>query len=179
VKDQELNPRPHTPRPAALPVKVEQWEHEGMDRNPSVSTSSHKCVHSKKWSPLHGWDWTLEQFSSHRRNCLPQTKSPLPAKDFSMFPSLDARITIVVTLPIPALMASPTLSGTEHASSMRTTLSLQWGNDGFSSGQRNPPWQAFPALLYISSSPPLDRKRHRNNDAITFSHKFLGKVAST
>jgi len=25
VKDQELNPRPHTPRPAALPVKVEQW----------------------------------------------------------------------------------------------------------------------------------------------------------
>jgi len=23
-KDQELNPRPHTPRPAALPVKVEQ-----------------------------------------------------------------------------------------------------------------------------------------------------------
>jgi len=26
VKDQELNPRPHTPRPAALPVKVEQEE---------------------------------------------------------------------------------------------------------------------------------------------------------
>jgi len=25
VKDQELNPRPHAPRPAALPVKVEQW----------------------------------------------------------------------------------------------------------------------------------------------------------
>jgi len=25
VKDQELNPRPHTPRPAALPVKVGQW----------------------------------------------------------------------------------------------------------------------------------------------------------
>jgi len=25
VKDQELNPRPHTPHPAALPVKVEQW----------------------------------------------------------------------------------------------------------------------------------------------------------
>jgi len=27
VKDQELNPRPHTPRPAALPVKVEMWDH--------------------------------------------------------------------------------------------------------------------------------------------------------
>jgi len=28
VKDQESNPRPHTPRPAALPVKVEQnlWQ---------------------------------------------------------------------------------------------------------------------------------------------------------
>jgi len=26
VKDQELNPRPHTLRPAALPVKVEQWD---------------------------------------------------------------------------------------------------------------------------------------------------------
>jgi len=25
MKDQESNPRPHTPRPAALPVKVEQW----------------------------------------------------------------------------------------------------------------------------------------------------------
>jgi len=25
VRDQESNPRPHTPRPAALPVKVEQW----------------------------------------------------------------------------------------------------------------------------------------------------------
>jgi len=29
VKDQELNPRPHTPRLAALPVKVEQWVHPG------------------------------------------------------------------------------------------------------------------------------------------------------
>jgi len=25
MKDQESNPQPHTPRPAALPVKVEQW----------------------------------------------------------------------------------------------------------------------------------------------------------
>jgi len=25
MKDQESNPRPHTPRPAALPMKVEQW----------------------------------------------------------------------------------------------------------------------------------------------------------
>jgi len=25
MRDQESNPRPHTPRPAALPVKVEQW----------------------------------------------------------------------------------------------------------------------------------------------------------
>jgi len=26
MKDQESNPRPHTPRPAALPGKVQQWE---------------------------------------------------------------------------------------------------------------------------------------------------------
>jgi len=25
MKDQESNPRPHTPRPAALPIKVQQW----------------------------------------------------------------------------------------------------------------------------------------------------------
>jgi len=31
VKDQELNPRPHTLRPAALPVKVEQWVNADSD----------------------------------------------------------------------------------------------------------------------------------------------------
>jgi len=30
MKDQESNPRPHTPRPAALPVKVEQWEEDDL-----------------------------------------------------------------------------------------------------------------------------------------------------
>jgi len=28
MKDQESNPRPHPLRPAALPVKVEQWVEE-------------------------------------------------------------------------------------------------------------------------------------------------------
>jgi len=40
VKDQESNPRPHTPRPAALPVKVQQWvrrkKREGGGVSPEV-----------------------------------------------------------------------------------------------------------------------------------------------
>jgi len=39
VKDQESNPRPHTPRPAALPVKVEQ-----RDRNLESIRVSKSCA---------------------------------------------------------------------------------------------------------------------------------------
>jgi len=39
VKDQELNPRPHTPRPAALPVKVEQWGPHTLEHLQSRKTT--------------------------------------------------------------------------------------------------------------------------------------------
>jgi len=36
MKDQESNPRPHTPRPAALPVKVEQWQSWKFMMRPNI-----------------------------------------------------------------------------------------------------------------------------------------------
>jgi len=38
MKGQESNPRPHTPRPAALPVKVEQWVRSLVIVRSSTST---------------------------------------------------------------------------------------------------------------------------------------------
>jgi len=51
MKDQESHPRPHTPRPAALPIKVEQWVSEIVKRNKASLLKLKHVHHMHMYTP--------------------------------------------------------------------------------------------------------------------------------